>query len=101
MLASDKKLKDNPEDYKLITKGKTIIDKLFLIVRCEGDEKLHKNTFLEDGGFERNNKPFYCDRDLTEMQVKDIVLAMIKSEDSVYKGSNKEKLFFKSNCKLP
>lgn len=43
----------------------------------------------------------YCDRELTVTEVRDIIIALRKSESSVYIGENKENLFYKSNCELP
>ena len=43
----------------------------------------------------------YCNRDLTEEEVKEIIITMRKSEPAVYDGANKEKLFWKNNCELP
>ncbi|MBU2997495.1 hypothetical protein KO500_13685 [Cellulophaga baltica] len=51
--------------------------------------------------FPEGENEYYCDRDLSEEEVKKIIVALRKSESSVYVGSNKEKLFFKSNCDLP
>ncbi len=87
-----KKQKDKFKDDK--------IAKLFLKVKCKGEDDEHKIKFLDGEEFEIKFSCF-CNRDLTEEEVKDIVIAMRKSETSVYTGGNKEKLFFKSNCPLP
>ena len=43
----------------------------------------------------------YCYRDLTTREVKEIVIALRKSESSVYTGNDKDNLFFKDNCEIP
>nr|WP_320118106.1 hypothetical protein [uncultured Marinifilum sp.] len=58
----------------------------------------HPNAFVEQ--MKRVNS-CYCDRDLTVKEVKEIIIALRKSESDVYVGNNKEKLFFKNNCDIP
>ena len=43
----------------------------------------------------------FCHRDLSVSEVEDIIAALRKSEPSMYKGENKDKLFYSSNCNLP
>ncbi len=59
----------------------------------------HPIAFVEQ--MRRLESGCFCNRDLTEQEVKQIVVSMRKSEPEVYVGNNKENLFFGYNCDLP
>jgi len=85
-------------DYKV---KEIDITKLWLQTQCDDSKDGEKEKdFLTEGHFELKANCF-CDRSLTEQEVKDIIIKLRKSENSVYTGNNKEKLFWKSNCNLP
>jgi len=85
--------------------GQTELNIQYLGDTEEGEIRGEKitNRWLDTDGqwFKFKLSSCGCDRDLTEQEVKDIIIAMRKSETYVYQGDNKEKLFFKDNCDLP
>ncbi|MCG8186793.1 peptidoglycan-binding protein [Tenacibaculum finnmarkense genomovar finnmarkense] len=56
-------LKECPDDYTLIKKGKEKIAKLFLKVTCKGDDKKHEILFFKDKGIKVYSGKTYKKRD--------------------------------------
>ncbi|UGU14789.1 hypothetical protein LS482_13920 [Sinomicrobium kalidii] len=89
--------------------GETVRSLISIEVEAEAEGEVNycgkdrSNTFLNEEGewFELGVAQCYCNRDLTEEEVKEVIIALRKSESSVYTGDNKENLFWKSNCDIP
>ncbi len=85
-------------DYKVKEEDTT---KLWLQTQCDDSKEGEKEKNFLTGEYFELSANCFCDRNLTEKEVKDIIIKLRKSESSVYSGNNKEKLFWKSNCNLP
>ncbi|WP_271785204.1 LysM peptidoglycan-binding domain-containing protein [Aquimarina algiphila] len=84
---TDEDFKKQKEKFEVEESKDSIVDKLYLKVTCEGDDTSHEQEFLKRKGFKVELSKCFCNRDLTEEEVKKLI--------------NKGKLFYHKDCPIP